>query len=309
MSVNDLPRTESYNLIKNKPPFSLNLPVKKILLGLFVLIIVAAALVIFLRILDSRQSRRAPASEGETFAALPPKGKVSPSGNFNPFASLLKTSQKEASLSGEALPSLVPSDFSDADLKKAIAASLKLTDLEISEKSIGNISGCKMNGSYLGRVKGGNFYGRSENTYSGGESAVKCQSLGLLETFSETFWIGSEIYNRNSKDKPFSKIAASSSATKAQKVSDYLQSYFSDTGKIKMISSTLSGENIKVTAALSRADLTGQFVFTLSKSANKILGFSFDLTPKIEGVTVSAVISGDVSLTAPSAAINVPSFQ
>ena len=312
MSVNDLPQTESYNLIKNKPPRFQDLPVKKILLGLSILVGIAAVSVVFLRVLDSR-SRSASGEARQTPAVLtqgvPTRSPASAAENsFNPFASLLKTSQKEASLPGETVPSSGPV-FSEADLKKAIDASLKLTDLEISEKSVGNISGCKMNGSYLGRIKGGNYYGRSENTYTGGEAAIKCQSLSLLETFSETFWIGTQIYNRNLKDKSFSKVAAGSSETKAQKVPDYLKFYFADAAKFKIISSIISGENIKVTTTLSRTDLQGQFVFILSQTTNKIIGFSFDLTSRIEGATVTAAISGDASFTTPSAAINTPSFQ
>lgn len=318
MSVNDLPRTESYNLVENRPSLFKKLPLKKLLISLLVLIGLVTAIAVFLRTLDSRSRS---ASQGTTVkpagqtpgvsaqAGENKSDKATAGSSFNPFASLLQTPQKETSEPAETVPSPAPFDFSDADLKKAIEASLKLTDLEISEKSVGDVSGCKMNGSYLGREKGGNYYGRNENTYADGQAAVKCQSLSLLETFSETFWIKTEIYNRQYKDKSFSKLAAGSNEAKAQKVPDYLQFYFSDTGKIKMISSTISGDNIKVTAALSRADLTGQFVFTLSKSANKILGFSFDLTSKIEGAAVTAAVTGSVSLTVPSAAINVPSFQ
>lgn len=166
-----------------------------------------------------------------------------------------------------------------------LLANLKdLDEFELKEDSVSNYKGCEMKSSYIGKMKHGDKYAKSESKYIDSSMEQICwYQFYMDEAYFETFWINNKIYNKQHKDQNIEELAFESKQIKAPDVQEFLQITSLDRDKFNIISIEDIDNSIKVTRTVSNEEeslneeaILGKIVYFVDKASKKIVSYYFE---------------------------------
>jgi len=202
---------------------------------------------------------------------------------------------------------LVPFSFSQQDLIDTIENLLESDELELKEEGRGDdVSGCSLVGKFIGKIKDGNQYSLGESNYADAMAEGFCKEQSMLGVYSETYWIGNEVFSRQYKDKELEQIFPDSMIAIGFKPREYLQYFFSNPQKFIVISAEGNESIIEVKTSIEEKEVLGEkvsgdFRFIINKTDKKIINFSYSLKD-----SESNTSNGEATITYSTPQIKLP---